>query len=115
MRKQPAVRSSSTTWRAEKRSRTGANVASETCAWSRTSSVNASAARSNYAAWNAYGNQYWPALYLLDRAGQVRDAHNGEGNYRRIEGAIRALLAEANEPIAGTETNHAPGELTRTR
>lgn len=57
---------------------------------------------SDYAAWNAYGNQYWPALYLADRAGQVRDARIGEGNYRRIEKAIRALLAEANEPRNGS-------------
>lgn len=69
----------------------------------------------DYAAWNAYGNQYWPSLYLLDRAGQVRYTHIGEGNYRRTEAAIRALLAEADEPTASTETNHAPGALTTAR
>ena len=48
-----------------------------------------------YATWNAYGNQYWPAKYLIDARGQVRYAHFGEGDYGKTEPAIRALLAEA--------------------
>ena len=31
--------------------------------------------------WNAYGNQYWPADYLIDATGHVRYAHFGEGDY----------------------------------
>ena len=49
----------------------------------------------DYATWNAYGNQYWPADYLIDATGQVRYAAFGEGGYGRTESAIRALLAEA--------------------
>ena len=30
--------------------------------------------------WNAFGNQYWPADYLIDARGRVRDAHFGEGD-----------------------------------
>jgi cytochrome c biogenesis protein CcdA/thiol-disulfide isomerase/thioredoxin len=48
----------------------------------------------DYATWNAYGNQYWPAEYLLDRRGHVRRAHFGEGKYDETEAAIRQLLAE---------------------
>jgi len=48
-----------------------------------------------YATWNAWGNQYWPAKYLIDAEGQVRYAHFGEGDYKESERAIRALLAEA--------------------
>ena len=48
-----------------------------------------------YATWNAWGNQYWPAKYLIDAQGQVRYAHFGEGAYGETEHAIRALLAEA--------------------
>ena len=33
--------------------------------------------------WNAYGNQYWPAKYLIDAEGQVRYVHFGEGDVRR--------------------------------
>jgi hypothetical protein len=31
-----------------------------------------------FAAWRAFGNQYWPALYVLDRSGRVRASHIGE-------------------------------------
>jgi thiol-disulfide isomerase/thioredoxin len=51
----------------------------------------------DYAAWDAYGNRYWPSQYLIDATGQVRYAHVGEGAYGRIERAIRALLDEANQ------------------
>jgi len=32
----------------------------------------------DYSAWNAFQNQYWPALYVLDRRGAVRYQHVGE-------------------------------------
>jgi cytochrome c biogenesis protein CcdA/thiol-disulfide isomerase/thioredoxin len=51
--------------------------------------------------WNAYGNQYWPADYLIDAKGQVRYATFGEGDYAKTETAIRALLAEAGHDVAG--------------
>ncbi|HEV7528556.1 MAG TPA: cytochrome c biogenesis protein DipZ [Solirubrobacteraceae bacterium] len=51
--------------------------------------------------WNAYGNQYWPADYLVDASGQVRYATFGEGDYARTETAIRALLAEAGHNVGG--------------
>ena len=49
--------------------------------------------------WNAYGNEYWPADYLIDSTGQVRYASFGEGDYSRTETAIRALLAEAGAQV----------------
>jgi len=55
----------------------------------------------NMGAWNAYGNEYWPADYLIDARGQVRDASFGEGQYAQTETAIRALLAEAGDRVAG--------------
>ena len=53
------------------------------------------------ATWNAWGNEYWPADYLIDARGQVRDAHFGEGAYDKTEMAIRALLKEAGHPNPG--------------
>jgi cytochrome c biogenesis protein CcdA/thiol-disulfide isomerase/thioredoxin len=47
-----------------------------------------------YGTWNAYGNQYWPADYLIDRKGHIRDAHFGEGAYSATESKIRTLLGE---------------------
>ena len=49
--------------------------------------------------WNAYGNEYWPADYLIDADGQVRYASFGEGDYDKTETAIRALLAEAGYQV----------------
>ena len=49
----------------------------------------------DYATWHAYGNQYWPAHYLIDRAGRIRYRHFGEGDYERTEAAIRTVLAQA--------------------
>src|SRR3954462_7274210 len=59
----------------------------------------------DFVAWNAYGNRYWPTMYLIDRDGRIRYTRVGEGNYGRTEGAIRALLAEAVDPAAGREAS----------
>lgn len=53
----------------------------------------------DFAYWNALGNQYWPAYYLVDRHGRVRASFVGEThakdlNAMAIEAAIEALLAE---------------------
>ena len=53
----------------------------------------------DYGTWSAYGNQYWPAEYLVDRKGQVRHAHFGEGEYDQTEQAIRTLLAERGQTL----------------
>jgi cytochrome c biogenesis protein CcdA/thiol-disulfide isomerase/thioredoxin len=47
-----------------------------------------------YGTWTAFGNQYWPAKYLIDRDGHVRYAHFGEGKYDVTERNIRLLLGE---------------------
>jgi thiol-disulfide isomerase/thioredoxin len=51
----------------------------------------------NYGTWTAYGNQYWPAEYLIDAQGRVRYTHFGEGDYSKDEQAIRGLLAERGD------------------
>ncbi len=66
----------------------------------------------DFATWNAWGNQYWPAKYLVDADGQVRYTHFGEGDYKETEAAIRALLAEAGDGDLGsgvrTDTGFVP-------
>jgi Thioredoxin like C-terminal domain len=52
-----------------------------------------------YGTWNAYGNQYWPAEYLIDARGHVREAKFGEGEYSKTENAIRSLLAERDKSL----------------
>lgn len=46
----------------------------------------------DYKTWQAYHNQYWPAHYLIDKGGHVRQIHFGEGAYAETEQAIRQLL-----------------------
>jgi cytochrome c biogenesis protein CcdA/thiol-disulfide isomerase/thioredoxin len=57
------------------------------------------------ATWSAWGNQYWPADYLVDARGQVRGAHFGEGDYDHTEMDIRVLLSEAGHPNPGAMAN----------
>jgi cytochrome c biogenesis protein CcdA/thiol-disulfide isomerase/thioredoxin len=56
----------------------------------------------NYATWNAYSNQYWPADYLIDAQGNVRSVHFGEGGYSTMGQLIRQLLGAAHphQPVA---------------
>jgi thiol-disulfide isomerase/thioredoxin len=50
---------------------------------------------SDYAVWQAFGNHYWPALYVADAQGRLRHHHFGEGEYQQSEMVIQQLLAEA--------------------
>lgn len=44
--------------------------------------------------WRAYENRYWPAKYLIDKQGQIRYRHFGEGKYQETESKIQELLGE---------------------
>lgn len=53
----------------------------------------------DFSYWNAMGNRYWPAFYLLDKRGRIRahyagETHRGDAQARRIEADIETLLAE---------------------
>jgi hypothetical protein len=48
----------------------------------------------DFRTWQAYRNQYWPTMYFIDKTGQIRHVHIGEGDYQRSEQIIRALLTE---------------------
>ncbi|KWK51454.1 thioredoxin [Burkholderia stagnalis] len=50
-----------------------------------------------YDTWNAYGNRYWPALYLVDANGRIVYTRFGEGQYEKTEAAIRDALAQAGK------------------
>ncbi len=52
----------------------------------------------DHAYWNALGNQYWPAFYLIDREGKLRalyvgETHAGDAQARDIEAAVEKLLS----------------------
>jgi thiol-disulfide isomerase/thioredoxin len=50
---------------------------------------------SDYGVWSAFGNRYWPAVYLADAEGRIRYHHFGEGEYDDGEWMIQHLLREA--------------------
>ena len=56
-----------------------------------------------FATWDAYGNRFWPAKYLVDARGRVQYTHFGEGSYAVTEGWIRRLLEEAGAAVSGVE------------
>lgn len=41
-----------------------------------------------------FGQRFWPTKYFIDKAGNVRHIHIGEGRYQQQEEIIKALLAE---------------------
>jgi cytochrome c biogenesis protein CcdA/thiol-disulfide isomerase/thioredoxin len=49
----------------------------------------------SYKTWDNYGNDSWPADYLIDSTGTVRHVSIGEGNYPQNEALIRQLLTAA--------------------
>ena len=49
---------------------------------------------SSYAIWDAFGNNYWPAVYIADAEGRIRHHHYGEGAYEECEQVIQELLRE---------------------
>ncbi|MDI5962383.1 cytochrome c biogenesis protein DipZ [Streptantibioticus silvisoli] len=49
-----------------------------------------------YTTWNNFGNDSWPAEYLIDANGTVRYASIGEGDYGHTESLIRQLLTAAH-------------------
>jgi thiol-disulfide isomerase/thioredoxin len=65
----------------------------------------------NYAIWRAFGNQYWPAFYVVDAQGRIRYHQFGEGKYDKSEQVIQQLLTEAghSKPPATTGSAQASG------
>jgi thiol-disulfide isomerase/thioredoxin len=54
----------------------------------------------DYEVWSAFDNQYWPALYIIDAEGVIRDQHFGEGRYEQSERVIQRLLDVERELVS---------------
>ena len=65
----------------------------------------------DFRTWNAYNNQFWPATYLIDKDGNVRRYHGGEGEYKETEQAIRTLLLEDGGSVPNKTTSALNGEV----
>lgn len=68
----------------------------------------------DFATWQAYDNQYWPAKYLIDKNGQVRYTHFGEGKYDKTEKAIQALLGESSDMVSSAISEQGGARLGQT-
>jgi cytochrome c biogenesis protein CcdA/thiol-disulfide isomerase/thioredoxin len=56
----------------------------------------------NYANWTAFNNNSWPAEYFIDKNGNIRHIHLGEGSYSESETVIQKLLNEnSSSPVTG--------------
>jgi len=53
----------------------------------------------DFAVWQAFGNDAWPAKYLFDAQGKLVNRWVGEGSYDQIESEIRRLLMAADPSI----------------
>src|SRR6476659_1176472 len=54
----------------------------------------------DYAVWDAFANNYWPALYFIDREGIIRDHHFGEGRYEQSERVLQRLLGVERDLVS---------------
>lgn len=52
---------------------------------------------SNRGIWKAYANEGWPAVYLVDRLGQIVFDRLGEGRYGEFEDELRQALSELSD------------------
>jgi thiol-disulfide isomerase/thioredoxin len=48
----------------------------------------------DFQTWNAFGNHYWPHVYIADAQGKIRYDHIGEGAYDEIDNTVASLLLE---------------------
>jgi hypothetical protein len=65
----------------------------------------------DFAVWRAFGNNYWPALYVADAQGRLRDHHFGEGRYGGSERVIQQLLAAGAAGVDREPVSVDPGGL----
>ncbi len=64
----------------------------------------------DFRTWRAWSQRFWPAHYLIDQTGTVRQVHYGEGAYEETETAVRTLLGlDAMAPAAAGPSSQSSG------
>ncbi len=66
---------------------------------------------SDFALWQEYGNEAWPARYLFDLRLRLFSMHYGEGGYDETESEICELLGVRAPPFEPLRAEDAPGAL----
>src|SRR6202042_1892279 len=54
----------------------------------------------HYGIWRSFDNNYWPALYFIDKDGSIRERQFGEGRYEQSERIIQRLLGVQRELVS---------------
>ena len=67
----------------------------------------------NFAVWQAFRNDAWPAKYLFDAQGKLVGRWVGEGSYEQIESEIRRLLKAAKPDVALPEVSRETKALAK--
>jgi len=65
---------------------------------------------SGYRIWEAFNNEYWPALYFIDAKGRNRHHHFGEGQYVEAERVLQDLFKERGAGGLDESTVRVTGE-----
>ena len=65
-----------------------------------------------YHTWDAYQNDSWPAEYLIDKRGHVREIKKGEGSTTTPSDTIRTLLGEPATAQLASVKDRTPQHLT---
>src|SRR3989344_5772435 len=60
----------------------------------------------DFSTWRAYKNRFWPAKYFVDKDGNIRYTHFGEGAYDESEKVIQELLAETGSDVSQTQISN---------
>ncbi len=60
----------------------------------------------NYATWHEWHQAFWPAHYLIDKDGIVRQVHYGEGGYAETEKLIQQLLDAPRTSTVNVDAAH---------
>ncbi|MBT4124004.1 MAG: cytochrome c biogenesis protein DipZ [Candidatus Pacebacteria bacterium] len=60
----------------------------------------------NFSTWKTYKNRYWPAKYLIDKDGNIRYTHFGEGDYDETEKKIQELLEETGSEVSSKDISN---------
>lgn len=66
---------------------------------------------SEFALWQDYENEGWPARYLFDGRARLFEYHFGEGAYAESELAIQELVGVEREPLPSVRPEDEPGAL----
>jgi thiol-disulfide isomerase/thioredoxin len=61
----------------------------------------------NYSTWDAYGNEYWPADYIIDKNGDIRYENFGESptDFNLTQQVVRELLMNASYTLPSEGVN----------